>query len=163
MSNFKDSKDIGDALEEPVLKYIKRLYPKAYIKEEYFKYWDIYIPEVNVSIECKFDKGINKHNNFFLEIQSNDKPSGLSVTKSDFMVFYDGEKPYWFLTSDVRRCIYSNDIKPRLNYPQEDKVAKLAYLMPKSLLLPYKIENQTKFEEQLAIVAEHNKNIFDND
>ena len=33
--------------------------------------------------------------------------------------------------------------------------------MPKSLLLPYKIENQTKFEEQLAIVAEHNKNMFD--
>ena len=56
MGKFKDDLNIGQKYEEIILKRAKKTYPLAYIQKGKFKYWDINVPEVNITLEVKYDK-----------------------------------------------------------------------------------------------------------
>ena len=57
MSSFYESLEVGKKSEELVLNRIKNKYPSAYIKDGYFKEFDIFIPEIDTSVEVKKDLG----------------------------------------------------------------------------------------------------------
>lgn len=60
MEDFdKDYKD-GNNIEKVVLNRILKKHPKAYIKEGLFKGWDIHIPEIDKTVEVKFDRVLRK-------------------------------------------------------------------------------------------------------
>ena len=54
--------------------------------EGYFKDYDIYVPEINKSIEVKSDEKSKYTNNIVVEVEFNGKPSALSTSKADYWV-----------------------------------------------------------------------------
>ena len=116
MGKFKDDLNIGQKYEEIILKRAKKTYPLAYIQKGKFKYWDIYIPEVNIALEVKYDERNQTSGNILIEFECNDKPSGITTSKADFWILFDKPDgdPIWFLTEGIRRCIYENNFKTKI-------------------------------------------------
>ena len=69
MGKFKDDLNIGQKYEEIILKRAKRDFPLAYIQKGKFKYWDINIPEVNISLEVKYDERNQTSGNIAIECE----------------------------------------------------------------------------------------------
>ena len=134
--SFKQDLKIGKKYEEIILNRAKKDYPLAYIQEGKFKYWDINIPEVNISLEVKYDERNQTSGNIAIECECNDKPSGITTTKADFWVLFD--KPdgddVWFLTEDIRRCIYKHNLHPCTIQGPGDPYEKKVYLIKKEML-----------------------------
>jgi len=159
MGEFKDDLNIGQKYEEIILKRAKKNFPLAYIQKGKFKYWDIYIPEVNIALEVKYDLRNQTSGNILIEFECNDKPSGITTTKADFWVLFD--KPdgddIWFLTEDIRRCIYENNFKTKII--KGDKVGdpydKKVYLIKKEILYKYQMPKNAWIDKQ-----EQNKSIM---
>ena len=88
MNNFYQSLEVGKQSEKIVLNRIKNKYPSAYIKDGYFKDFDIFIPEIDTSVEVKKDFKSQYTGNVVVEILMNGEPSALSTTKADWWVFH---------------------------------------------------------------------------
>lgn len=142
MENFDKDYEDGNNIEKLVLNLILKKYPKAYIKKGYFKGWDIHIPEIDKTVEVKFDRVAETGKNILIEIESNNEPSGMSTTKADFWVIYDNIKFYWFKTEQIKKCIYENKLHWREYKANQDKKTKKAYMINKELLLKYKLNKQ---------------------
>ena len=141
MGKFKDDLNIGQKYEEIILKRAKRDFPLAYIQKGKFKYWDINIPEVNISLEIKYDERNQTSGNIAIECECNDKPSGITTTKADFWVLFDKPdgKDIWFLTEDIRKCIYRNNLHPSTIQGPGDPYEKKVYLIKKKMLYTYQM------------------------
>ena len=70
MDTFTIDLQRGEVIEMNVLSIIKKKYPKAYKVDGYFKDYDLYIPEINKSIEVKSDE--------------KSKYTGKKIIKTDF-------------------------------------------------------------------------------
>lgn len=127
----------GKQLEEEVLSIIKPKYPSAYIKDGYYKEWDIFVPEVGVGVEVKSDEKSKYTGNIVIEVEFNGKPSALSTTKADYWVIYDGYKFNWFKPSKIQECIDSNNLRVARFIGKGDDKYKKAYLIKKELLYKY--------------------------
>lgn len=127
----------GKQIEEAVLSMVKPKYPSAYIKEGYYKEWDIFVPEVGVGIEVKSDEKSKYTGNIVIEIEFDGKPSALSTTKADYWVIYDGYQFNWFRPSKIRECIKRNNLQVARFIGKGDDKYKLAYLIKKELLYKY--------------------------
>ena len=145
MGKFKDDLNIGQKYEEIILKRAKRDFPLAYIQKGKFKYWDINIPEVNITLEVKYDERNQTSGNILIEFECNDKPSGITTTKADFWVLFDKPdgKDIWFLTEDIRKCIYRNsylnNLHPTTIQGPGDPYEKKVYLIKKKMLYTYQM------------------------
>ena len=113
-------------------------YPNAYIINGYYKFWDIYVPELEIGIEVKSDQKSNYTGNIVVEIAFDGKKSALCVTKAKYWMFYDG---YGFTVIKPERiwdCINNNRLIPVNFIGKGDTKQKTAYLINKSLLYQYK-------------------------
>ena len=157
MGKFKDDLNIGQKYEEIILKRAKRDFPLAYIQKGKFKYWDIYIPEVNIALEVKYDERNQTSGNIAIECECNDKPSGITTTKADFWVLFDKPdgKDIWFLTEDIRKCIYRNNLHPSTIQGPGDPYEKKVYLIKKKMLYTYQMPKNAWIDKQ-----EQNKSIM---
>ena len=86
---------LGEETEYDVLSMIKKKYPEAHKIQGEFKAYDIYVPEKDIKIEVKRDKGSNKTNNYFIECCCNGQASGIFSTKADYWVIFDENKYIW--------------------------------------------------------------------
>ena len=82
--NFEESLISGHESEKIVLNTIKKKYPKAYIVEGYNKEYDIMIPEIDETVEVKKDFKSKYTGNVVVEIEMNNRPSGLMTTSADW-------------------------------------------------------------------------------
>ena len=150
MGKFKDDLNIGQKYEEIILKRAKNNFPLAYIQKGKFKYWDIYIPEVNIALEVKYDLRNQTSGNIAIECECNDKPSGITTTKADFWVLFDKPdgKDIWFLTEDIRKCIYINNLHPSTIQGPGDPYEKKVYLIKKKMLYTYQMPKNAWMNKQ---------------
>tara|TARA_Y100001973_G_C5202920_1_gene339169 strand:+ start:131 stop:682 length:552 start_codon:yes stop_codon:yes gene_type:complete len=152
MGKFKDDLNIGQKYEEIILKRAKKTYPLAYIQKGKFKYWDIYIPEVNIALEVKYDERNQTSGNILIEFECNDKPSGITTSKADFWILFDKPDgdPIWFLTEGIRRCIYENNFKTKII--KGDKVGdpydKKVYLIKREILYKYQMPKNAWMDKE---------------
>jgi len=138
IQTFKRDLKRGKHHENVVLNYIKAKYKNAYIKDGYYKEYDIFIPEVNFGVEVKSDEKSKYTNNIVIEIEFNNKPSALMTTKAKFWVIYDGYSYNWFLTDKIKDCIKDNNLMYAEFIGKGDTKSKKAYLIKKELLYKYK-------------------------
>ena len=138
IQTFKRDLKRGKHHENVVLNYIKAKYKNAYIKDGYYKEYDIFIPEVNFGVEVKSDEKSKYTNNIVIEIEFNNKPSALMTTKAKFWVIYDGYSYNWFLTDKIKDCIKDNNLMYAEFIGKGDNKSKKAYLIKKELLYKYK-------------------------
>jgi hypothetical protein len=135
---FKRDLKRGKYHEQVILNNIKSKYKNAYIKDGYFKDYDIFVPEMNFGVEVKSDEKSKFTNNIVIEIEFNNKPSALSTTKAKYWVIYDGYDYNWFLTENIKKCILENNLRYSEFIGKGDVKSKKAYLIKKQILYKYK-------------------------
>lgn len=128
---------IGEKSEEEVLNRIKQKYPNAYKKKGYFKEYDLYIPEINKSVEVKQDFKSEYTGNVVVEIEFNGKPSALSTTKADYWVFVTKSDWHWITPKGICDCIRDFSYKWAEFVGNGDTKSKKAYLIKIKDLIKY--------------------------
>ena len=93
MSTFRRDLKKAKIAEKEALRIIQKKYPKAHKREGYCKGYDIVIPELNMTIEVKFDLLYKTYGNLFIENTCNNKPSGIETTTAyGWWIFYDEKR-----------------------------------------------------------------------
>ena len=136
MSSFFDDLDVGLSIEEKLIRHIRKKYPSASSVHAY-KGYDIWVPEINKSIEVKYDPMSNETGNFVVEIEMFGKRSGLMATQADYWAFYDEYKCYLLTPMDIVFCIFINRLSYREFIGKGDDAPKKAFLVPKEIIEKY--------------------------
>jgi hypothetical protein len=139
METFYTDLKKGEKIETILLKEIQKKYPKAFKIEGYFKDYDLFVPEVNKSIEVKSDEKSKETGNIVVEVEFNNKPSALSTTKADYWVWWDGNLFTWFKTNEIKKCINETNQRLVSFIGKGDTKQKKAYLIKKETLFKYSI------------------------
>tara|TARA_A100001515_G_scaffold50319_1_gene39705 strand:+ start:272 stop:724 length:453 start_codon:yes stop_codon:yes gene_type:complete len=135
---FNDSLSSGKQSENIVLKMVQNKYPKAYIKEGYHKEYDIMIPEINKTIEVKKDFKSQYTGNVVIEMEMNNRPSGLQTTTADWWVFHlDETEIVWITLERLKEMVEFEDYNLVEFIGEGDDISKQAYLVPKKDLYMY--------------------------
>jgi len=140
METFYQDLSKGEAIELELLNKIRLKYPNAYKVDGYFKDYDLYVPEIDKSIEVKSDEKSKETGNIVVEIEFNNKPSALSTTKADYWVWWDGYDFTWFYTDNIKKCIEETNQKLYTFIGKGDTKEKKAYLVKKDILFNYSIK-----------------------
>ena len=135
---FNDSLSSGKQSENIILKMVQNKYPKAYIKEGYHKEYDIMIPEINKTIEVKKDFKSQYTGNVVIEMEMNNRPSGLQTTTADWWVFHlDETEIVWITLERLKEMVELEGYKLVEFIGEGDEISKQAYLVPKKDLYMY--------------------------
>lgn len=137
-SSFHTDLDRGLAIEQKVLDILQSKYPSSTLINAY-KGYDIWIPEINKSIEVKYDPMSNKTGNYVVEIEMSGKLSALMTTTASYWVFYDDNKFLWLRPMDIINCIFQNKLTYVTFNGSGDYNSKKAFLIKKELLFKYAI------------------------
>lgn len=125
----------GKKIESRVLRWIQQKYREAYIIEGNYKYFDIYIPELDKRVEVKKDEKSLETGNFLIEAHHFGKPSGLITTRADYWVFYDATQFYWITPDQLKNIILLNGFPLREFVGNGDTIPKKAFLIPKNFII----------------------------
>ena len=135
---FNDSLSSGKQSENIILKMVQNKYPKAYIKEGYHKEYDIMIPEINKTIEVKKDFKSQYTGNVVIEMEMNNRPSGLQTNTADWWVFHlDETEIVWITLERLKEMVEFEDYNLVEFIGEGDEISKQAYLVPKKDLYMY--------------------------
>ena len=135
---FNESLSSGKQSENIILKMVQNKYPKAYIKEGYHKEYDIMIPEINKTIEVKKEFKSQYTGNVVIEMEMNNRPSGLQTTTADWWVFHlDETEIVWITLKRLKEMVEFEGYKLVEFIGEGDEISKQAYLVPKKDLYMY--------------------------
>lgn len=140
---FKMNLKQGKKYEKIALDYLD--YDSVKHIEGKFKEYDFIITknELNYKYEIKSDRQASKTNNLAIEYEHNNKPSGLSATTSDylmyFIVFEDHDECYNIPTNELREIV-----KSCKKVSGGDKELSKMYLVSKKLITKYLINIKNK-------------------
>lgn len=140
MDSFTKDLKRGEQVELDVLSMIQKKYPKAYKVKGYFKDYDLFVPEINKSVEVKCDEKSKYTGNIVVEIEFNGKPSALMTSKADYWVWWDGYVYKWFTMNLIHQCIKELNPPVREFIGNGDDKYKKAYLIKKDILYRYSIK-----------------------
>jgi len=126
---FKKDLERGDEVEYKVLDIIRETYPKADKKKGYFKDYDIEIPEINKTLEVKYDEMSAKTGNIVVEVEFDNKPSALQTTKADFWLFVTPEHFLWITPEALWSLIRFHNYNTVRFIGKGDTLYKRAYLI----------------------------------
>ena len=87
----------GRKAEEFFLAILQREYPRAYLMDGDFPFFDIFIPERRFRVEVKCDYLSKKYKNLAIECESREEPSGIEVTTADFwaICYFSNSNDAW--------------------------------------------------------------------
>ena len=131
---FEEQYAIWFQAEKLVLSHIQSKYPQAHKTELKTKDWDIFVPELWITIEVKYDKKSEKTGNFLIETFYNWKPSGILTTKSDWWAIVD-KWIHYFPTSYLRNVIKSKKLK-QIEFKGGDNEPMKGFLIKTHDLVP---------------------------
>jgi len=129
---FQESLTSGQKSENLVLDIIKKKYPKAFLKEGYHKEYDIMIPEINKTVEVKKDFKSQYTGNVVIEVEMNNRPSGLETSTADWWVFHLNDiELVWIRLKRLKELVKSEDYNLVEFIGKGDTISKQAYLVKK--------------------------------
>ena len=126
----------GLNIELKFLDLIRKKYPSASLIHKY-KGYDVWVPELDESVEVKYDPMSNNTGNIVVEIEMFGKPSGLMSTTADYWVFHDDIDFVIMKPMDIVNCIFLNKLKFVEFVGTGDTASKKAFLVPKQLLFSH--------------------------
>lgn len=123
---------VGHDFEQFVLWFVRKKYPKASGVEGFFPWYDIYVPERNKHIECKFDRMSKKTGNLAIEYECRGKKSGISTTDANIWAigYYDKEWKMMMVPVEILKGACQNKFSVTGG---DDGAAKMYLLNPQSL------------------------------
>jgi hypothetical protein len=128
---FEQDLELGGMVERGVLTLIRKKYPLAHRIEGYHKEFDLFVPEVRISVEVKFDRRAAETGNFIFETSSSGKPSGLKVTTADWWVQVDKKDICWIRTESLRHLIVQEEAA-EISFFLDGR-EKTGFLLPKDI------------------------------
>jgi hypothetical protein len=132
--SFHSDLERGLEIEKKVLKIVHKKYPKAEIVTA-LKEYDIWVPELNKSIEVKYDPMSCQTGNIVVEFEMNGKPSALMATTADWWVFYDDEVFFFITPKEIIYLIFGYKLTHVQFIGSGDRTVKKAFLIPKDWLI----------------------------
>lgn len=101
VDNFNNDYDSGHSVEIEVLNMLKKKYPSARLMVGNFPDFDIEIPEVNETVEVKYDRKASETENLFFETDfkspsGEKRPAGVNATKCSWWIHVD-DTYYYFI------------------------------------------------------------------
>lgn len=145
MNTFQEDLSVGKLVELKVLEVLRKKYRSA-CHVDYFKGYDIWIPEKNYGVEVKFDAKSNYTGNMVVEIEMFNQLSGLMTTTAEYWVFYDKKVFCFIKPKRIIECIFMNKLKHTEFVGKGDTASKKAFLIPKDMLFSYgQIEEVEEF------------------
>lgn len=101
-----------------------------------YKYWD-FVDSVGTTYEVKADKRSLTTPNFYIEYESFNSPSGISITKADYYVITNTLLYFLIPTEQIRILIET--LKPRSASCSNGRGFSRGYLIPQEEMLKYSI------------------------
>jgi hypothetical protein len=141
---------VGKNFEGMVLDELNKNFPHAYIKEGYFKDYDIYIPELRKSVEAKRDRKSQDTGNLVIETSFGGKPSALSTTKADYWVFDCGDEYILTTPTLINNAILDSKSRQVSFIGKGDTKSKEAYLLKKEYIRKHSLSLGTNLYEVLG-------------
>jgi hypothetical protein len=132
--SFAADLERGLEIERKVLKIIHKKYPQAHIVTA-LKEWDIWIPEIEIGIEVKYDPMSCQTGNIVIEYEMNGKSSALMTTEAKWWIFYDGEVMFSITPKQIIQVIFDKRMTFQIIRGIGDMYAKKVFLVPKAWLL----------------------------
>lgn len=140
MSEYPESKEVGNVGEKEILRKILPKHPDAYIDDigKANSKWDIFLPRANYGIEVKMDFKANYSKNILIEVEFDGKLSALSLTEAKYWVFITGYKYIWITPLQIYRFLEMNPAFGRTTVRgRGDNVDKTVHLPPLQNFLQY--------------------------
>ena len=131
---FREDLEEGKNLEKKIFKYLQRKYPRIEHITSYFKSFDLYDPETNISWEIKGDFESQNTKNIIIEVDMPPSmPSALKTTGATYWLIDTGIYLYQITPLLIWQCIAENskEIEYRESMTGKgDTTPKNAYLIP---------------------------------
>ena len=124
---------IGKRVERSWLDRMKVAFRESYQTFGEDSRYDIYVPELKVSIEVKYDPKSRETGNVVIEYY-HAKPSGILTSKATHWLFDLGEEELWFDRRSLIGCILLAGKKPVQIHGPGDRHPKAVFLIPISTL-----------------------------
>lgn len=108
MASWKEALQIGERFEKFVMYDILAKTGFESHKNDIranFKYYDIEVPKLELTIECKCDERAEETQNICIETHSDGNESGILVTKADYWMVTDNVQGFLIKTSELKRCV----------------------------------------------------------
>ncbi len=109
--------------------------------------FDIEIPELDVTIEVKYDPKSLETGNVVVEYH-HAKPSGILTSEATHWLFDLVDEELWFSRRSLLRAIMCSGEEPVQIHGPEDRHPKMVYLIPKETLRTF--ANRSPFEVSAA-------------
>lgn len=134
--NFKDDLSIGEEGELTVLVDLESMGAK-FIDNNKDNQYDLLVErggksltyEIKTDVYCfpQFDTG-----NMFIEFESREKPSGISVTIADwFVMYYKYLKQIWYIRTDDLKALIANNTFYMTEFSGDQNSNTKGYLIPR--------------------------------
>lgn len=136
---FKEDSERGGRVEGALLKRLKQAFPASERVFGNHPEYDIKIPEINKTVEVKYDPKSQETGNVVIEYFHR-KPSALSVSEADYWMFDLGDREIWIERAGILDCILSAGLEPVRITGAADRYAKWVFLVPRELLIRYSTE-----------------------
>lgn len=120
---------IGKRVERSWLDRMKVAFRESYQTFGEDSRYDIYVPELKVSIEVKYDPKSRETGNVVIEYY-HAKPSGILTSKATHWLFDLGEEELWFNRRSLIGCILMSGEKPVQIHGPGDRHPKAVWLIP---------------------------------
>jgi len=133
---FEDDLKRGVAVEDDLLLRLREVFPNATRAEGVHPEFDIDIPELQKTVEVKYDPMSQKTGNIVIEYYHN-KPSAFSVSLADYWVIDTGVKASWFTKEEIFECIVCEGLDPVRIVGPTDSYPKWVFLIPRGVLTRY--------------------------
>ncbi|MAK37896.1 MAG: hypothetical protein CMC15_17185 [Flavobacteriaceae bacterium] len=142
---FETDLEYGKEAEELILAKVRKKYPKSFMIEGEHKAYDIFVPEKSMGIEIKSDRQSDQTGNIFIEVECNNKKSGILATTAEWYVYKTCTRIFWCRVEDIRNFIVVNapELKSFNNTPRGETSAVRGYLLPVSSVvneIAFKVE-----------------------
>lgn len=135
---FNEDLKLGHRFEEFVLKRVRLRYPNAKRIDGEYKGGDIYIPEINEMVECKFDRMAHKTGNIALEVGYKGNPSGIVTSKSKWWAVGIKKGFFIILTEELKMtCVLYDTINGGDNGNSKIKLIPIDDLVRTFKLMQY--------------------------
>ena len=126
---FQLDLEIGKRVERSWLDRMKVAFRESYQTFGEDSRYDIYVPELKVAIEGKFDRKSRETGNVVIEYY-HAKPSGILTSKATHWLFDLGEEELWFDRRSLIGCICVSGGKPVQIHGPGDRHPKAVFLIP---------------------------------
>lgn len=122
----------GKLIEREINRLIRKKYPLSHVIEGKNEGFDIFVPEVFIKVEVKYDKKSNETKNYFFETSNNieGNPSGVDVTEADWWVHVDDKTINWIKVEALKYCLDNEWFKSDCSFPLDGKTVT-GYLVEK--------------------------------